>query len=165
VIKLIRGSEDAKDGLMKRYGLTEIQATYILDTSLRRLSKNNKLELEAEGEQLRKEMATLVKILDDDNVLKKIVSDELAKIAKDFPAERRSTLIDGDLREVLAASKPVGPIEVTDDPCQVILSTTGLIARTAGDSEGCPRDVVVVAGSGTTRSPHWCTPRHAVRFC
>jgi DNA gyrase subunit A len=55
---------------MKRYGLTEIQATYILDTSLRKLTKNNKLELEAEGEQLRKEMATLLKILDDDNVLK-----------------------------------------------------------------------------------------------
>jgi DNA gyrase subunit A len=68
-------------------------------------------------------------------VLKKLVSSELAKIAKDFPTERRTALIDGDLKEVLAASKPSGPLEVEDDPCQVILSATGLVARTAAESE------------------------------
>ena len=36
---------------------------------------------------------------------------------------------------MLAASKPAGPLEVTDDPCQVILSATGLVARTAAESE------------------------------
>src|SRR5262249_28615857 len=46
-----------------------------------------------------------------------------------------TALIDGDLKEVLAASKPAGPLEVADDPCQVILSATGLIARTAAESE------------------------------
>ena len=44
-------------------------------------------------------------------------------------------MIDGDLKEVLAASKPAGPLEVADDPCQVILSATGLVARTAAESE------------------------------
>ncbi|MGH3620384.1 MAG: DNA gyrase/topoisomerase IV subunit A [Sciscionella sp.] len=138
VIKLIRESENAqaaKDGLMTRFKLSEIQATYILDTPLRRLTKYDRLELESEQDKLREEIAELSTILDDESVLKKIVSAELAKIAKDFPTERRSALIDGDLKEVLAASKLSGPLEVADDPCQVILSATGLVARTAAESE------------------------------
>ncbi|MDQ7805733.1 DNA topoisomerase (ATP-hydrolyzing) [Amycolatopsis sp. A133] len=138
VIKLIRESENAqaaKDGLMTRFKLSEIQATYILDTPLRRLTKYDRLELESEQERLREEIAELTKILDDESVLKKLVSSELAKVAKDFTTERRTSLIDGDLKEVLAASKPSGPLEVTDDPCQVILSATGLVARTAAESE------------------------------
>ncbi len=138
VIKLIRESENAqaaKDGLMTRFKLSEIQATYILDTPLRRLTKYDRLELESEQERLREEIAELSKILDDESVLKKLVSSELAQIAKDFPTERRTALIDGDLKEVLAASKPSGPLEVADDPCQVILSATGLVARTAAESE------------------------------
>ncbi|GAA3845978.1 MULTISPECIES: DNA topoisomerase (ATP-hydrolyzing) subunit A [Amycolatopsis] len=141
VIRLIRNSDDAaqaKDGLMKRFKLSEIQATYILDTPLRRLTKYDKLELEDEQEKLRAEIAELTKILDDDRELKKVVSNELAKIAKDFKTERRTALIDGDLKEVLAASKPAGPLEVADDPCQVILSATGLVARTAAESEEAP---------------------------
>jgi DNA gyrase subunit A len=138
VIRLIRASEDAaaaKDGLMKRFKLSEIQATYILDTPLRRLTKYDKLELEQEQDRLRSEIAELSRILDNEAVLKKLVSTELGKIAKDLGRERLTALIDGDLKEVLAASKPAGPLEVADDPCQVILSATGLVARTAAESE------------------------------
>lgn len=138
VIRLIRASEnaaEAKEGLMKRFKLSEIQATYILDTPLRRLTKYDKLELENEQDRLRAEITELSKILDDESVLRKVVSTELAKIAKDLAGERRTALIDGDLKEVLAASKPAGPLEVADDPCQVILSATGLVARTAAESE------------------------------
>jgi len=141
VIRLIRNSDDAaqaKGGLMKRFKLSEIQATYILDTPLRRLTKYDKLELEDEQETLRAEIAELTKILEDDRELKKVVSAELATIAKDFTTERRTALVDGDLKEVLAASKPAGPLEVADDPCQVILSATGLVARTAAESEEAP---------------------------
>ena len=138
VIKLIRGSENAKaarEGLMKQFKLSEIQANYILDTPLRRLTKYDKLELDAEHDRLREEIAELSKILDDESVLKQVVSDELAKIAEDFETPRRTALIDGDLKEVLAASKPAGPLEVADDPCQVVMSATGLVARTAAESE------------------------------
>jgi DNA gyrase subunit A len=138
VIRLIRNSDDAqsaKDGLMAQFKLSEIQATYILDTPLRRLTKYDRIELESEQEKLESEIAELTKILDDESVLKKVVSSELAKVAKDLAAERRTSLIDGDLKEVLAASKPAGPLEVADDPCQVILSATGLVARTAAESE------------------------------
>ncbi|MFI2711396.1 DNA topoisomerase (ATP-hydrolyzing) subunit A [Micromonospora sp. NPDC018662] len=138
VVRLIRASEDAqaaKDGLMQRFKLSEIQASYILDTPLRRLTKYDRLELEAEQEKLRGEIAELSTILDDPKVLRKLVSDELAAVVKQFGSERRTTLVDGDLKEVLAASVPAGPLEVADDPCQVILSATGLVARTAAESE------------------------------
>ncbi|GAA1822943.1 DNA topoisomerase 4 subunit A [Planosporangium flavigriseum] len=138
VVALIRASDNAqaaRDGLMRQFTLSEIQAAYILDTPLRRLTKFDRLELETEQEKLRNEIAELSQILDDENVLKKVVSDELAKVAKDFGDPRRTTLIDGDLKEVLAASVPAGPLEVADDPCQVILSATGLVARTAAESE------------------------------
>jgi DNA gyrase subunit A len=138
VIKLIRGSDDAaeaKSGLMSTFGLSEVQAVYILDTPLRRLTKYDKIELEAEQDKLRAEIAELSKILDDEAVLKKLVGTELGAAAKDLADERRTSLIDGDLKEVLAASKPAGPLEVADDPCQVVLSATGLVARTAAESE------------------------------
>ncbi|MBC6450570.1 DNA topoisomerase IV [Actinokineospora sp. HBU206404] len=138
VIKIIRGSDDAsaaKTGLMTKFKLSDIQATYILDTPLRRLTRYDKIELESEQDKLRAEIAELSKILDDEAVLRKVVSTELAAVAKELGEERRTALIDGDLKEVLAASKPAGPLEVTDDPCQVILSATGLVARTAAESE------------------------------
>jgi DNA gyrase subunit A len=138
VIRLIRNSDnaqDARDGLMKQFKLSEIQAGYILDTPLRRLTKYDKIELESEQAKLTEEIAELSKILDDPAVLRKVVSTELAKVTKDVSWERRTALIDGDLKEVLAASKPAGPLEVADDPCQVLLSATGLVARTAAESE------------------------------
>jgi DNA gyrase subunit A len=138
VIRLIRGSDDAqaaKDGLMREFGLSEIQANYILDTPLRRLTKYDRLELESEQDNLRAEIAELSRILDDAAVLRQVVAAELAEVAKALATERRTSLIDGDLKEVLAASKPAGPLEVADDPCQVILSATGVVARTAAESE------------------------------
>ena len=138
VVALIRGSDDAaaaKTALMTEFSLSEIQATYILDTPLRRLTRFDRIELETEQDRLRGEIAELSRILDNDDVLKQVVSDELAAVASEFGTPRRTTLIDGDLKEVLAASVPAGPLEVADDPCQVILSATGLIARTAAESE------------------------------
>jgi DNA gyrase subunit A len=138
VVAIVRASDDAaaaKASLMSEFGLTDIQATYILDTPLRRLTRFDRIELETEQERLREEIAELSRILDDDAVLKQVVSDELAAVASEFGGARRTTLIDGDLKEVLAASAPAGPLEVADDPCQVILSATGLIARTAAESE------------------------------
>ena len=141
VITLIRSSgnaQAAKARLMKRFQLSEAQATYILDTPLRRLTRYDKLELETEGERLRAEIAALSEILDDDAVLKSVVADELAKVAKRFATERRTTLVDGDLEAAPGAAKPAGPLEVADDPCLAMLSATGLVARTAAESEEVP---------------------------
>src|SRR5918998_469497 len=87
VVRLIRGSDDvqaARAGLMAQFGLSEIQANYILDTPLRRLTKFDRIELETEQERLRSEIAELSRILDSDDVLRQVVSDELRAVAERF---------------------------------------------------------------------------------
>jgi DNA gyrase subunit A len=157
VIETIRTSENAADArrrLMERWELSEIQANYILDTPLRRLTKFDRLELENEQERLRAEIAELTAILDSDSLLRKVVSDELAKVAKEYATPRRTVLFEAD--EVPAVLDV--PLEVADEPCRVALSSTGLLGRLpagfAADG-GRPRakhDAIVSAVDVTTRS-------------
>src|SRR5689334_1550353 len=86
VVAIIRGSDDAaaaKASLMSEFGLTEIQANYILDTPLRRLTRFDRIELETEQQRLNEEIAELSRILDNEDVLRQVVSDELAAVAKE----------------------------------------------------------------------------------
>ncbi len=127
VIQVIRTSDDsaaAKQRLCQIFDLTEIQAQYILDTPLRRLTRFDKLELEREQETLRAEIAELTDILDHEDKLKDLVSGEMADVAKKFGTPRRTVLM-----EAGAAVTAAVPLEVTDDPCLVVLSATGLLAR------------------------------------
>jgi len=127
VIAVIRSSDDAasaKERLMAVFGLSAIQAQYILDTPLRRLTRYDRLELEREADTLRREIAELTGILSSDAKLRKLVSSELAEIAKKFGTPRRTVLLEGG-----AAVRAAVPLEVADDPCTVLLSATGLLAR------------------------------------
>jgi DNA gyrase subunit A len=127
VIQVIRTSDDsaaAKRRLCQVFDLSEIQAQYILDTPLRRLTRFDKLELEREQETLRGEIAELTEILDNEDTLKNLVSGEMADVAKKFGTPRRTVLM-----EAGAAVAAAVPLEVTDDPCLVVLSATGLLAR------------------------------------
>jgi DNA gyrase subunit A len=128
VIQVIRSSDDAaaaKSRLMQIFDLSEIQAQYILDTPLRRLTRYDRLELEKEQETLRREIAELTAILESDARLREVVSGELAEVAKKFGTPRRTVLLEGGGEAVTAAV----PLEVADDPCMVLLSANGLIAR------------------------------------
>ena len=81
VIQVIRSSDDAaeaKTRLQQIFDLSEIQAQYILDTPLRRLTRYDRLELEREQETLRREIAELTEILEDDGRLREVVSGEMA---------------------------------------------------------------------------------------
>ncbi len=127
VIQVIRTSDDsaaAKQRLCQVFDLTEIQAQYILDTPLRRLTRFDKLELEREQETLRAEIAQLTEILENEDKLKDIVGGEMADLAKKFGTPRRTVLM-----EAGAAVTAAVPLEVTDDPCLVVLSATGLLSR------------------------------------
>src|SRR3984957_606613 len=137
VIQVIRTSDDsaaAKQRLCQVFDLTEIQAQYILDTPLRRLTRFDKLELEREQETLRAEIAALTAILENEDKLKDLVGGEMADLAKKFGTPRRTVLM-----EAGAAVAAAVPLEVTDDPCLVVLSQTGLLSRIPmeihGDSE------------------------------
>ncbi len=133
VIQLIRESDDAaaaKDRLMSVFDLSETQATYILDMPLRRLTRFSRLELEKEGDELRREIAALTELLDDENVLRAAVSDELASVAQSHATPRRTLLMEASATPVTAAV----PLEVHDEPCVILLSSTGLLARTPDTS-------------------------------
>jgi DNA gyrase subunit A len=130
VIGVIRSSDNAsaaRERLMAVFELSEIQAQYILDTPLRRLTRYDRLELEREQDSLREEIASLTSILESDALLRDLVSGELAEVAKKFGTPRRTVLLEGGSEALPAA----GPLEVADDPCVVLLSASGLVARVA----------------------------------
>jgi DNA gyrase subunit A len=130
VIQVIRGSDDAaaaKQRLMSVFDLSDVQAQYILDTPLRRLTRYDRLELERERERLQAEIAELSAILESEARLREVVSTELGSVAERFADPRRTVL----LESTGAARTAAVPLEVADDPCLVLLSSAGLMARTA----------------------------------
>ncbi|WP_406055303.1 DNA topoisomerase (ATP-hydrolyzing) subunit A [Kribbella sp. NBC_00889] len=144
VIQIIRTSDDAaaaRTRLMEIYDLTEVQTNYILDMPLRRLTKFSKIELETEKGELEREIERLTAILEDQALLKKTVSDELAEVAKTYGTPRRTVLLESSG----ATKTATVPLEVSDDPCWVLMSSTGLLARTNG---------VEPFGTGDTRAKH-----------
>jgi DNA gyrase subunit A len=156
VIQVIRASDDssqARGRLMEAFDLSDIQANYILDTPLRRLTRYDKLELDRERQILQDEIAELSAILSSDDKLRKVVSTELAEVAKTFGTPRRTVLLESS---GVSRSASV-PLEVPDDPCRVLLSSTGLLARTAdasplsGEGERSNHDVLVAAVDSTVR--------------
>ncbi|MGH8968485.1 MAG: DNA gyrase/topoisomerase IV subunit A [Actinomycetes bacterium] len=156
VIQVIRTSDDAaaaRERLMSVFDLSETQTNYILDMPLRRLTRYSRLELEAEQETLRATIEELAAILDSDTLLRETVSGELAEVAKKFGTPRRTVLLEAVGTPATATTQ----LEVSDDPCWVLLSSTGLLARTttAGDlpTDGgrAKHDVVESAVRSTAR--------------
>ncbi len=136
VIQVIRASDDAaaaRERLMTIFELSEIQAQYILDTPLRRLTRYDRLELEEEQEAAREEIAALTAILESDERLREVVGNELAEVGRKFATPRRTVLLEGPAAPAKAAAVP---LEVADDPCVVLMSATGLVARVAAGDPG-----------------------------
>jgi DNA gyrase subunit A len=160
VIQVIRSSDDAaaaRERLIAVFELSAVQAAYILDTPLRRLTRYDRLELERERDELRSEIASLTAILESEALLRELVGDELAEVARKFGTPRRTVLLEADA----AAAAPAVPLEVTDDPCVVLLTATGLVARAAlgspedqGASTGYPERPVVPPLETAGRSAH-----------
>ncbi len=156
VIQLIRSSDDAeaaRSRLMGVFDLSERQANYILDMPLRRLTRFSKLELDKEKAELELAAEQLSAILDDESLLRRVVADELSEVAKRHGTPRRTVLLESAGQPVSAAVS----LEVSDDPCVVLLSSAGLLARTVGDEPAgrggarSKHDVVVAAAKATAR--------------
>ena len=156
VIQVIRSSDDAviaKARLMDVFDLSDPQATYILDLQLRRLTKFSRIELENEKSELERQIEELEAILGDEKLLLKMVSTELAEVAKTHGTPRRTVLLESAGTPATATT----PLEVADDPCWVLLSSTGLMARTTNDApvpvEGArsKHDAVIAAVRTTAR--------------
>jgi DNA gyrase subunit A len=136
VIQLIRGSDDAaiaRERLMQVFDLSETQASYILDLQLRRLTRFSRIELETEREELESEIERLGALLEDPTLLMRLVSDELAEVAREHGTPRRTVLLESDGVAGVSGKGQASPMEVVDDPCWVLLSSTGLLARTSTD--------------------------------
>jgi DNA gyrase subunit A len=158
VIQIIRESEDtgqARHRLMDIFDLTEVQTNYILEMPLRRLTKFSRIEISQEADQLRANIEDLEALLASDSKLRELVSNELAEIAAKHATPRRTLLLEAS--ETPASKLSSVSMEIPDESCVVLLSSTGLIARsssaTNSDATGGrqPHDVITSVTTATTR--------------
>jgi len=138
VIQVVRTSDDtaqARTRLMEVFDLSVVQADYILELQLRRLTRFSRIELETEREKLRVEIAELETLLASPQALRALVARELDEVAEKFGTPRRTLLTEA---RASAASTPAqrraaasgGPaLEIADLPTIVVLSTTGRAVR------------------------------------
>ena len=127
VIKLIRESatpSEAQDGLMKNFGLSEIQAKAILEMRLRVLTGLERDKIKAEYEELMKLIDYLKSILADENLRMKIIKDELIEIRDKYGDERKTDIVfasgDFKMEDMIA-----------DEDVVITISHMGYIKRTA----------------------------------
>ena len=100
IIKIIRNSyNDAKEKLMDRFSLSEIQAQAILDMQLRRLQGLEKEKIENEYQELMKKIAYYEQLLADEHLLMGVVKDELLEIKEKW-GDKRRTKIKADQTEI-----------------------------------------------------------------
>ena len=152
VIAIIRSSDDveeARSRLMIAFDLDEVQANHILELRLRRLTRLSRLELESERDDLRAKIAELERILGDPALLRDLVKSEMRDVAARLGTPRRTLLLaaaggQGKGVPASAAGVPLAAalpetsrrkgldLEIADDPCVVVLSASGALARVQG---------------------------------
>jgi DNA gyrase subunit A len=125
VIRLIRGSKDpkeAKDGLMAKFGLTEIQAQAILDMRLQRLTGLEREKIAQELKDVQAEIKRLKKILAEESELLRVVGDEFREIRQAYADERRSQIV-RETKDIRLEDL------IVDEEMVVTVSHTGYIKR------------------------------------
>jgi DNA gyrase subunit A len=145
VIQVIRTSDDseaARTRLIEVFDLSQVQAEYILELRLRRLTRFSRIELEAERDQLRAEIEELEGILADPARIRQVVSAELEATAERFGTPRRTLLTEARPSVATTTSRsaraPAPELEIADAPCRVYLSTTGRAIRVDLPEDGTP---------------------------
>ena len=124
VIKIIRESyDDAKENLMNRFGLDDIQAQAILDMQLKRLQGLEEEKLQNEFDELQKKIAYYNQLLSDETMLKGVLKDELIAIRDKYGDERRTEIMDVeddlDIEDL-----------IEEEECVFTLTNGGYIKRT-----------------------------------
>ncbi|GEK81436.1 DNA gyrase/topoisomerase IV subunit A [Agrococcus baldri] len=139
VIQVIRSSDDgeqARTRLQTVFDLSEPQAEYILELRLRRLTKFSRIELEAERDELKAQIAELERILGSQAALHEVVAEELDEVAERFGTPRRTLLTEANGQQSTgraSAAKLAASLEIADAPTRVLLSATGRVVRVDGD--------------------------------
>lgn len=127
VIAIIRHEDNPKAELMKRFGLTEIQAEAILDLKLRNLAKLEEQKIRADQKNLANEREKLQQTLDSESRLKTLVRKELEQDLDTFGDERRSPMIERQPAQALKETDRVGA-----EPVTIVLSTMGWVRAAKG---------------------------------
>ena len=128
VIKIIRSSyDDAKENLMARFGLSEVQAQAILDMRLKALQGLDREKLEAEHKELLERIAYFERVLEDPELVKSILKDELTAIREKYGDERKTEIQDVedeiDIEDL-----------IEEETCVFTLSKQGYIKRMPVDT-------------------------------
>jgi DNA gyrase subunit A len=132
VIQVIRSSDDteqARTRLCQVFDLDEVQAEYILELRLRRLTKFSRIELEKERDELLAEIAALEELLASDALLRKQVSAELDAVVDAYGTPRRTLLMNAKPAAQRSRTKEDVDLRIADGPTLVALSTTGRAVR------------------------------------
>ncbi|WP_144935854.1 DNA topoisomerase IV subunit A [Pseudomonas alabamensis] len=127
VIHIIRTEDHPKQALIARFGLSEIQADYILETRLRQLARLEEMKIRSEQDALLKEQAKLQGLLGSEAKLKKLVRSELIKDAQTYGDDRRSPIIERAEAKALSENELM-PTE----PVTVVLSEKGWVRCAKG---------------------------------
>lgn len=128
VIKLIRASrtvDEARRGLIEKFGLTQIQAQAILELQLQRLSQLERQKIQEEYAELKKKIVELRRILKDERLIFQIIVKELKEIKESYQDERRTEIRDEAITEI----KPEDLIKEED--VAVVYTSSGYIKRTS----------------------------------
>ena len=124
VIKIIRSSYDnAKENLMQRFGLDDVQAQAILDMRLKALQGLDREKLQTEYKELEEKIAYFLRILSDEGLVKSILKDELTAIADKFGDDRKTEI--QDVEDELDIEDLI-----EEEQCVFTLTENGYIKRT-----------------------------------
>ncbi|MEN5002498.1 DNA topoisomerase IV subunit A [Stenotrophomonas indicatrix] len=127
VIHIIRTEDEPKAALIARFGLSEDQAEYILETKLKQLARLEEMKIRGEQDELAKERDKIIAILDSKTKLKKLIRDELQADAKKFGDERRSPLVQRQAAQAIDETELV-----PSEPMTVVMSEKGWIRAAKG---------------------------------
>ncbi len=127
VIHIIRTEDQPKPVLMARFGLTDVQADYILDTRLRQLARLEEMKIRGEQDELAKERDKLLALLGSEAKLKKLVRQEILDDAEKYGDNRRSPIV------ARAEARALSETELMPtEPVTVVLSEKGWVRCAKG---------------------------------
>ena len=127
VIHIIRTEDEPKAALIERFGLSDTQAEYILDTKLRQLARLEEVKIRAEQEELAQEKAELELLLGSEARLKTLVKKELKATAEEFGDDRRSPLTERGEAQAFNEKDLM-----TAEPITAVLSDKGWLRAAKG---------------------------------
>ncbi|KHO64597.1 DNA topoisomerase IV subunit A [Pseudomonas flexibilis] len=127
VIAIIRNEDQPKPVLMERFGLSDLQTDYILDTRLRQLARLEEMKIRGEQDELAKEREKLLALLGSEAKLKKLVRKELLEDAETYGDARRSPIIERAEARALSETELL-----PSEPVTVVLSEMGWVRCAKG---------------------------------